>query len=153
MSPKVRPNNYGFGGKMYRGYDTAMFAMLYLILLTLWFHKTFKLIFLNQSSWPKTMYAEHWRKLAWATFLGNFPILLVQQPNMILFPIEHNFWPVILTFYFDLVPRFYFLKWNRFFSSFIPVLCEHVTTSTTYYHGKFVLIYKLKDSNGMQLNC
>ena len=25
------------------------------------------------------MYAEHWRKLAWATFLGNFPILLVQQ--------------------------------------------------------------------------
>ena len=41
--------------------------------------KTFKLIFLNQSSWPKTMYAEHWRKLAWATFLGNFPILLVQQ--------------------------------------------------------------------------
>ena len=24
-------------------------------------------------------YAEHWRKLAWATFLGNFPILLVQQ--------------------------------------------------------------------------
>ena len=60
------------------GHDTAIFTMLYLILLTLWFHKTFKLIFLNQSSWPKTMYAEHWRKLAWATPLGNFPILLVQ---------------------------------------------------------------------------
>ena len=64
---------------MCAGHDTAIFTMLYLILLTLWFHKTFKLIFLNQSSWPKTMYAEHWRKLAWATFLGNFPILLVQQ--------------------------------------------------------------------------
>ena len=61
------------------GHDTAMFTMLYLILLTLWFHKIFKLIFPRQSSWPKTMHAEHWRKLAWATFLGNFPILLVQH--------------------------------------------------------------------------
>ena len=25
------------------------------------------------------MYDEHWRKLAWAIFLGNFPMLLVQQ--------------------------------------------------------------------------
>ena len=49
------------------------FALTCLILLTLWFHE----IFLKPSSWPKTMYAEHWRKLAWATFLGNFPILLV----------------------------------------------------------------------------
>ena len=24
------------------------------------------------------MYVKHWRKLAWATFLGNFPIFLVQ---------------------------------------------------------------------------
>ena len=24
------------------------------------------------------MYAEHWRRLVWATPLGNFPILLVQ---------------------------------------------------------------------------
>ena len=61
------------------GHDTAMFTMLYLILLTLWFHEIFKLTFLKPSSWPKTMYTEHWRKLAWATFLGNFPILLVQQ--------------------------------------------------------------------------
>ena len=61
------------------GHDTAIFTMLYLILLTLWFHKRFKLIFLRQSSWPKTMYAKHWRKLAWATFLRNFPILLVQK--------------------------------------------------------------------------
>ena len=50
------------------------FALPCLILLTLWFHE----IFLKPSSWPKTMYAEHWRKLAWATPLGNFPILLVQ---------------------------------------------------------------------------
>ena len=44
---------------------------------TLKFHKIFRLIFLKQLSCPKTMYAEHWRKLAWATFLGNFLILLV----------------------------------------------------------------------------
>ena len=60
------------------GKDTAIFTMLYLILLTPWFHKIFKLIFLKQPSCPKTMYAQHWRKLAWATFLGNFPILLIQ---------------------------------------------------------------------------
>ena len=52
--------------------------MLYLILLTLCFHKMLELIFPKLPS-CKTMYAEHWRKLAWATFLGNFPILLVQQ--------------------------------------------------------------------------
>ena len=61
------------------GHDTAIFTMLYLILLTLWFHKVFKLIFPKSSSWPKAMYVEHWRKLAWATFLENVPILLVQQ--------------------------------------------------------------------------
>ena len=31
---------------------------------------------------------------------------------------------VVLAFYFDLVQPFYFLKWNRFFSTFIPVLRE-----------------------------
>ena len=84
MSPRVRPNNYDAQGKMCRGHDTAIFAIPYLILLTLWFHKTFKLIFLNQSSWPKTMHAEYSRKLAWATFMGNFPKLLVQQFSMLL---------------------------------------------------------------------
>ena len=113
------------------GHDTAIFTMHYLILLTLWFHKTFKLIFLRQSSWPKIMYAE----LAWATFLGNFSILLVQHiygtlmnscllEYATVFPIKNKFQPVILTFDFDLVPPFYLLKWNRFFSTFIPVLCE-----------------------------
>ena len=61
------------------------------------------------------------------------------------FPFKNKFWPVILTFYFDLVPPFHFLKWNRFLSTFTPVVCEHATTSSTYYHGKCVLIYKLKD--------
>ena len=42
------------------GHDTVIFTMLYLILLTVWFHKFFKLIFLKQLPWPKTMYAEHW---------------------------------------------------------------------------------------------
>ena len=138
-------------------HDTAIFTMLYLILLTLWLHKLFKLISLRLSSWPKPMYAEHWRKLAWATLLGNFPILLVQHvfgaimnscllECATMFPIKNKFKPVILTFYFDLVPSFYFLKWNRFFSTFIPVLSEHVTTSTTYCHQKCVLIYKSKIS-------
>ena len=51
------------------GHDTAIFTMLYLIFLTLWFHKIFKLIFPKPSCWPETMYAEHWRRLAWATSL------------------------------------------------------------------------------------
>ena len=62
-------------------------------------------------------YAEHWRKLAWATFLGNFPILLVQQfcealmnsyflEYATVFPIKNKFLPVILTFDFDLVATF-----------------------------------------------
>ena len=29
-----------------------------------------------------------------------------------------------MVFYFDLAPPFYFLKWNRFFSTIIPVLSE-----------------------------
>ena len=60
------------------GHDTAIFTMPYLILPTLWFHKIFKLICRRSSSWPKTMHAEHWRKLAWAIFMGNFPTLFVQ---------------------------------------------------------------------------
>ena len=89
------------------GYDTAIFTMLYLI-LTLWFHKIFKLIFPKSPSWPKTMYAEHWRKLAWGTFLENFPILLVQQfcgtfmhscllEYVIVFPIKNKFFNYLPT--------------------------------------------------------
>ena len=77
------------------------------------------LIFLKQSSWPKTMYAEHWRKLTSTTLLGSFLIFLVQQfcgallnsclleyPTV--FPIKNKF--SHLTGYFD------FLFW---FSSVI----------------------------------
>ena len=58
-------------------------------------------------------------------FLGKFSYtfsITIQYAT--LFPIKNKFWPVILTFYFDLVPSFYFLKWNRFFWTFIAVLCE-----------------------------
>ena len=103
------------------GHDSVIFTKLYVILLTLRFPKTFKSIFLKQSFRLKTMYAEHWRKLEWATFLGNFPIFLVQQycgalmSSSLLkyataFPIKSKFQPVILTFNFDLVLPFYFLK-------------------------------------------
>ena len=126
MSPRVRPNNYGFWGKMCRGHGTAIFAMLlYLIFLTLWFHKTFKLIFLNKSSWPETMYAEHWRKTSMSNFLGKFSEAFSKtSQHATSFPIKNKFWPVILMFYFALVSTFCFLKSNRFFSIFIPVLYE-----------------------------
>ena len=48
------------------------------------------------------------------------------------FPIKNKFELVILAFCFDLVLPFYFLKWNRLFSTFIPVLSERVTTSNGY---------------------
>ena len=50
------------------------------------------------------------------------------------FPIKNKFQPVILNFYFDLLPSFYFLKLNRFSSTFIPVLNEsrHVTVYFNY---------------------
>ena len=98
--------------------------MLYLILLTLWFHKIFKLIFLKHTSWPKTIHAEHWRKPACIAFQGNSAILLAQQfcgavLNMLLcFQSKTSFNQLILTFYFDLVPSFYFQKWNRFILNF-----------------------------------
>ena len=106
-----------------------------LILLTLWFHEIFKLIFLKPSSWSKTMYAEHWRKRAWAPpweiflyFQYNNSVehlWTVAYLNMLLcFQLKITFNRLFLAFYLDLVPPFYFLKWNRFFSTFIPVLRE-----------------------------
>ena len=120
MSPRVGPNNYGLREKMCGGHDTAIFTMLYLILL-LWFHKMFKLTSLKLPFRPKAMHAKHWRKLSWTTFLGNFPIPLEKRfcgalMNSCLleydtvFPIKNKFQPAILTFYFYLVPPFYFLK-------------------------------------------
>ena len=58
-------------------------------------------------------------------FLGKFSYTFsVTIQYATLFPIKNKFWPVILTFYFDLVPPFYFLKWNRFFLNFISVTRE-----------------------------
>ena len=114
------------------GHNTAIFTKLYLLFLTLWFNKVFKLIFTKSSSWPETMYAEHWRKLAWATFLDNFPyfqynkslehLWTVAYLNMLLcFQSKLSFnW--LLVFYFHLVLPFYVL--NCFFSTITPVLSE-----------------------------
>ena len=130
MSPRVRPNNYDFRGKMCGG-----MILPYLPCFT-WFFLlygsiTFKLIFPKSSSWPKTMYVEHWRKLAWATFLGNFPILLVQHiygtlinsyllENATVSPIKKKFTGFFdLLFWFSswyLVLPFRFLKWNSFWN-------------------------------------
>ena len=72
--PRGRSNNHDFQEKMCGGYDAAILTILYLkVLLIACFHKTFKLIFLKQPSWPKN------RELPWAPFLGNFCILLEQQ--------------------------------------------------------------------------
>ena len=79
-------------------------------------------------------------------FLGKFSYtfsITIQYATV--FPVKYKFWPVMLTFYFDLVPPFYFLKWNRFFSTFTPVLREWCHYFKYYYHGKCVLIYKIKD--------
>ena len=99
----------------WREHDAVIFAMLYLILLTLWFYKIFKLICLKQSFWPKIMYAKHWTKLAWTTFLENSAIFLVQQlcgalmnswllEYAAVFSIKNKFQPIFLTFDFDLSP-------------------------------------------------
>ena len=65
------------------------------------------------------------KKTNMVNFLGKFSYSFSTEIQYAtVFPIKNKFWPVISTFYFDLVPPFYFLKWNRFFSTFIPVLCE-----------------------------
>ena len=92
------------------------------------------------------MYAKHWTKLAWTTFLENSAIFLVQQlcgalmNNWLLeyatvFSIKNKFQPIFFTFDFDLSPPpththththtpNLLSKQIRFFSAFIPVLSE-----------------------------
>ena len=140
------------------GHDTAIFTLLYLILLTLRCHEIFKLIFLKPSSWPKTMYAEHWRKLAWATFQGNFLIPLVQHfcgalmkscllEYATVFPIKKKFSHI--TGYFDFLfwfrPGILLSKTKSFFLIIYssPQWAPHYFNY--YYRGKCVLIYKSKD--------
>ena len=106
------------------GHDTAIFTMVYLILLILWFYKIFKL-FLGWIFGKKTSMDNFLGKFSYTfstTYLwSNYEQLL----NWICYCVSKNkFQPVILSFYFDLVLPFYFLKWNRFFSTFRPVPCE-----------------------------
>ena len=103
--------------------------MLYLILLTLWFHKVFKLIFPKSSPWPKTIW---WtlEKTSMGNFLGKFSytfsttILLRTYEQLLTWICSLSFKRLFWLLYFDLVPPFYFLKWNRFFSTVILVLSE-----------------------------
>ena len=128
------------------------------VLLTVWFYKFFKLSFLKQLSWPKTMYAEHWRKLAWATFQGNFLIPLVQHfcgalmnscllEHAPVFPIKKKFSHI--TGYFDFLfwfrPGILLSKTKSFFLIIYssPQWAPHYFNY--YYRGKCVLIYKSKD--------
>ena len=82
-----------------------------------------------------------------ANFLEKFSYtfsITVQYATV--FPIKNKFWTVILTFYFDLVPPiFTFYNEIAFSQPLYQFSVSHVTTSSTYYHGKCVLIYKLKD--------
>ena len=105
LSPRVRSKNYGFRGKMCWAHDTTIFTMLYLILLTLWFHEIV--------CWAL-------EKPSMRNFLGNFSCAL----STIILWSTYEQLLVILAFYFDLFSPFYFLKLNRFFSTFIPVLRE-----------------------------
>ena len=140
--------------------------MLYLILLTLWFHKNFKLIFPKSSSWPKTMYI-YWtlEKTSMGNFLGKFSytfgtIILwstyEQLLTWICYCVSNQ--KQVLTGYFGFLFWFssaiLFSKMKLLFSTFIPVLreflhyyfnCLLILTSLTYYHWKCVQIYKLKD--------
>ena len=64
-------------------------------------------------------------KTSMDNFLGTFSYtfsITIQYTTV--FTIKNKFWKVILTFYFDLVPPFSYLKWNRFFSTFTLVLLE-----------------------------
>ena len=46
-----------------------------------------------------------------------------------------------MNFYFDLVPPFYFLKWDRCFSTFIS---PNVNNLSNDYREKYARVYKLK---------
>ena len=128
--------------------------ILYLIRPTLWFHKIFKLIFPKSSCWSKTMYAKHWKKL-WTTFLWHFPILWYNNSVEYLWTVAYL--NMLLCFQSKKVftGHFGFLFWfssaillSKIKSLFLNLYTspqENVSTSTSYYHGKCVLVCKLKD--------
>ena len=111
------------------------------------------MIFHKPSSCPK-IYVLNTDENLLNTFLGNFLVLLEQQfcrtlvsscfkgavnlfsrSNKVL--TQHLVNLVVLTFYFNHVPPFYFLKWNHHFSSFLKVLTLRIylliTAGSTYY--------------------
>ena len=144
--------NYGFRGKM----CGAWYCHIYLALpdsLTLWFHEIFKLIFLKPSSWSKTMYAEHWSKLAWATPLGIFPILNNSVEH--LRPVAYLNMLLCLQSKKVLIGYFGFLFWfsSAILLSKMKSLFLNFYTSSWWvtallqlpiHHGKCALISKLK---------
>ena len=69
--------------------------------------------------------------------------LLLEYANV--FPIKNKFQLVILAFYFDLVSPFYFLKCNRSFLIFIPVLSESFHYFNYLLSREVYIIYKLKE--------
>ena len=106
--------------------------LLYLPCFT-WFFLLYVFIKLL-SQFSLTSHSGLWRKLACATFKWHFPKLLVQQFNMLLcfqskIKFVRLFWLFMLIYFYFLLLLllllpFYFLKWNHFFSTFIPVFCE-----------------------------
>ena len=106
---------------------------------TKWFHKILKLIFLKQPLCPRSICTQHLRKPPILTafleiFLYLIPcwtrvksffncaIHLFSRQNKV-FSL-HVVDQVVSNFYFDLVPLFYFLKWNCYFLN-----CENLPNS------------------------
>ena len=126
------------------GHDTAIFTMIYLNLLTLWFHKIFQLIFLKQSSWPKTLYLG---KFSY-TFSVTVPWSTYEQLlTWICYCVSNQKW--ILTGYFG------FLFWfsSAILLSKMKSLFLNLYTSSQWvtallqlpiHHGKCALIYNFR---------
>ena len=100
----------------------------------IWFHEILKLIFQMQPSCLWNICTEHWKnyltwQLSWKFFIPEeqrfcrayvksfvywaIHLFLRQNKVFTLYLVDL----VVLNFYFDLVPPFYFLKWNRYFSA------------------------------------
>ena len=105
------------------------------------YHKIIKLIFYRQPPCPKKCVEKCPKK--YGVFSRNFLILLEQRfyrtllnicvLNLVFIYLRQNkvftqnlVSLVILNFYFDLVPPLYFLKLNRYFAAFVPVLTSLV---------------------------
>ena len=130
---------YNFLRKCVREDDATPLTMPYLkVLLMVWLHKRLKLSFHKQPPWPRRICAENLRKLTWQRsqkFFYTFraAILLKTCKQLcwmhywFISKEQNNFHTVsgqsdCCDFYFDLVQSLYFLKWIRYFSTFLTVL-------------------------------